>query len=72
MIMKEKFSELYHLAWNYSEFDDEYKENPTYERRCVVQSRIFAELIVHEVCGIVEEDGSAVLPLVIKRHFGIE
>jgi len=32
----------------------------------------FAELIVREICDIVEEDGSAVLPLVIKRHFGVE
>ena len=72
MKMNEQVSRLYHLAWNYSEFDDEYKENPTYERRCVVQSKIFAELIVREICDMVEEDGSAVLPLVIKRHFGVE
>ena len=32
---------------------------------------LFAELIVREICDIVEEDGSAVLPLVIKRHFGV-
>lgn len=31
----------------------------------------FAELIVNECADIVEEDGSAVLPLVIKRHFGV-
>ena len=30
------------------------------------------ELIVREICDIVEEDGSAVLPLVIKKHFGVE
>lgn len=46
--MNDKFSELYHRAWTLAEFDDEYKEKPTYERRCVVQSRIFAELIVRE------------------------
>ena len=32
----------------------------------------FAELIVREICDIVENDGSAVLPLVIKQHFGVE
>lgn len=66
-MMNEKFSELYHKAWTWAEFDDEYKENPTYERRCVVQSRIFAELIVQECIDIVpwqyEEK--------IKKHFRI-
>lgn len=32
----------------------------------------FAELIVKECCDIIEEDGSAVLPLIIKKHFGVE
>ena len=67
--MNEQFSKLYHLAWNYSEFDDEYKEKPTYERRCVVQSRIFAELIVRE-CAVLcrwEHEAHAML-----EHFGVE
>ena len=75
MIMKEKFSELYHLAWNYSEFDDEYKENPTYERRCVVQSKIFAELIVGECASIADEPTSQPFDSYgkkIKQHFGVE
>ena len=32
----------------------------------------FAELIVQECARIVEDDGSSVLPLVIKKHFGVE
>ena len=32
----------------------------------------FAELIVGECVAIVEEDGSAVLPLIILKHFGVE
>lgn len=32
----------------------------------------FGELIVRECAQIVEEDGSAVLPLVIKAHFGVK
>ena len=31
----------------------------------------FAELLIRECCDIIEEDGSAVLPLIIKKHFGI-
>ena len=32
----------------------------------------FAELIVRECAAIVEEDGSAVLPLIILKHFGVD
>ena len=32
----------------------------------------FAELIVRECAYIVEEDGSAVLPLIILKHFGVK
>lgn len=76
--MNDKFSEnisltlafLYHRAWTLAEFDDEYKENPTYERRCVVQSRIFAELIVRECAAYAfsdDQDHKAML-----NHFGVK
>ena len=72
--MNDKFSELYHRAWTLAEFDDEYKEKPTYERRCVVQSRIFAELIVQECVDIADEYDGAGSTIVgrIKKHFGVE
>ena len=79
MKMNEQFSRLYHLAWNYSEFDDEYQEKPTYERRCVVQSRIFAELIVRECSArLLHDDFSSVKGVMsiagarLKEHFGVE
>ena len=81
--MNEKFSDLYHLAWGYAEDDDEYKEDPTYSRRCVVQSRIFAELIVEECANICTGYSRTVLTYsqfgsnaaddcarIIKEHFG--
>ena len=76
-MMNNKFSELYHLAWGYAEFDDEYKEKPTYERRCVVQSRIFAELIVRECANIFEgvytdQQRPERIDKRIKERFGIE
>ena len=78
--MNEEFSRLYHLAWNYAESDPEYQENPTYERRCVVQSRIFAELIVGECLTIVERkeysyheaDPLWETAQLIREHFGVE
>ena len=74
--MNEKFSRLYHLAWNYAESDSEYQENPTYERRCVVQSRIFAELIVAECAGLCSataagQDAEAIKEAILK-HFGVD
>lgn len=66
--MNEQFSRLYHLAWNYAESDPEYQEKPTYERRCVVQSRIFAELIVQECARQV----NCYEALNIFEHFGVE
>ena len=66
--MNEQFSRLYHLAWNYAESDPEYQEKPTYERRCVVQSTIFAELIVRECAGQV----NCYEALNIFEHFGVE
>ena len=73
--MNEEFSRLYHLAWNYAESDPEYQENPTYERRCVVQSRIFAELIVAECAGLAGCNGHVTgfaLADLIRQHFGVE
>jgi hypothetical protein len=77
--MNEQFSKLYHLAWNYSEFDNEYQEKPTYERRCVVQSRIFAELIVRECMALCKTSvgnadyntGRLHCLENIKEHFGV-
>ena len=66
--MNEQFSRLYHLAWNYAESDPEYQEKPTYERRCVVQSRIFAELIVEECARQVTRNAA----LIILEHFGVD
>ena len=82
--MNEEFSRLYHLAWNYAESDPEYQEKPTYERRCVVQSRIFAELIVRECANICMEmsakcaglpgDGALAKDCAywIKKDFGVD
>jgi len=67
--MNEQISRLYHLAWSYAESDPEYQEKPTYERRCVVQSRIFAELIIQQCAEICLEanDHQNIL-----RYFGIK
>ena len=73
--MNEEFSRLYHLAWNYAESDPEYQGNPTYERRCVVQSRIFAELIVEQCAGLAGCNGHVsgfALGDLIRQHFGVE
>ena len=76
--MNEQFSRLYHLAWNYAESDPEYQENATYERRCVVQSRIFAELIVGECSRITDDwvndldNGKNYPSERIKQHFGVK
>jgi len=76
--MNEQFSRLYHLAWSYAESDPEYQEKPTYERRCVVQSRIFAELIVGECSRIADgwvndvDNGKNYPSERIKQHFGVE
>lgn len=32
----------------------------------------FAELIVDEICKIVQLDGEILLPMIIKEHFGVE
>ena len=66
--MNEQFSRLYHLAWNYAESDPEYQEKPTYQRRCVVQSRIFAELIVEECASKVTRNEA----LNIFEYFGVD
>lgn len=73
--MNEKFSELYHRAWTWAEFEDRYKDNPTYERRCVVALDLFAELIVKEcasVAGYHYTRNECVSPHSIKKHFGVE
>ena len=73
--MNEQFSRLYHLAWNYAESDPEYQEKPTYERRCVVQSRIFAELIVRECVNLCDQVGNVGADECIdniKQHFGVK
>jgi hypothetical protein len=76
--VNEQFSRLYHLAWNYAESDPEYQENPTYERRSVVQFRIFAELIVGECIDLISpyavrmENFDGGHPITdLKKHFGI-
>jgi len=73
--MNDKLSDLYHRAWIWSEFEDEYKDRPTYERRCVVSLRLFSELIVKEcalIAGLMEHEGRKNIGANILDSFGVE
>lgn len=72
MSMSEKSSELYHLAWGYAEFDKEYLEKPTYERRCVVALRIFSELMVEEFIKVCTKHDANDCVNIIKKHFEVK
>jgi len=52
--MNDKFTDLYHHAWTCAEFEAEYKENPTYDRRSVVALEIFSEFIVRECISTIQ------------------
>lgn len=71
--MTEQLSQLYHHAWECAQFENEYKKNPTYEKRSVLALEIFGEFIVMRCAKIALENSNSTLPgNAIKEHFGVK
>ena len=74
--MNDQFTDLYHHAWTCAEFENEYKEKPTYERRSVVALEIFGELIVRDICRYIDDSptlsGKSIITTNIKNRYGVK
>lgn len=74
--MNDQFADLYHRAWACADFEKEYKENPTYERKSVVALEIFGEFIVRECAKFADGETNPVdgytIGKAMLKHFGVK